>query len=71
MFLCREPSLVSLIVRSTAKSFTAGSQRGLVAIVTKQKRDRDGESDESPGPADVEYESIDQFSSVVELYRGR
>lgn len=60
-----------MILQSSAKSFTAGSQRNHIATAAKTKRDRDKEDDETEGPADLLYKSIDEFNSVVELYRGR
>lgn len=58
------------MVRSSAKSFTAGAQKNhsSKAPVDARKIDR---TSEGPSPKDVTYESINQFQQMVELYRGR
>ena len=60
----------SLVVRNSAKSFTAGAHRGVASALPTDIRAREKATD-GPGPQDVTYDSIRQFQQVVELYRGR
>lgn len=68
---CSEPVTPGLVVRSSAKSFTAGTVREASIPAPVDIRARERESHAGPNPKDVTYTSINQFQQIVELYRGR
>jgi hypothetical protein len=66
-----EATTPALVVRSSAKSFSAGShQRPTSPSQPQDARGKDKDA-EGPSPKEVKYDNINQFLQVVELYRGR